>query len=300
MGGFIMPTVGLDVGHGEDTFEDKHSKGLYNNNQKYEEHHFNSKLAIEIEKHLKIHGIQVKMIQKPFSDDVPLIVRTNYYNNEKVDLVWSIHANANGNTHVEGICCFYWHDHEQSKKAAEMFIDEVKASGHDTHGSGLHASERGSWTDLHITRETKMAAVLTENGFMTNPEDFEDIFGNNNTKYIKELAIIHAKAICRYFGVKFKGEVIVSGTVSFPEEVKEMKIADLINSGDLVRLETVYRHARFEGLLDSDEWEKKVGSGELNIGEVAYIEALLDHRRYVKQKEQIEALKKELAELKSK
>jgi N-acetylmuramoyl-L-alanine amidase len=200
-----MPTVGLDIGHGSNTWENSGGKGIRVAGRVYEEHDFNSKLAIEIEKHLKRNGITIQKIQEPFANDVPLKKRTDFYNRLGVDLVWSIHANA-GASNAKGICAFYWHDHAKSKKAAEVFIDEAKKAGFDTHGNGLHASMAGSWTNLHIVRETKMAAVLTENDFMTNPDAFKNIFGNNQKEYIKKLAVVHAKSICRYFGITYKGE----------------------------------------------------------------------------------------------
>jgi N-acetylmuramoyl-L-alanine amidase len=199
-----MPTVALDIGHGRDTWENGGGKGVKVNGKVYEEHDFNSKVVLEIEKHLKRNDIQVKMIQKPFTNDVPLTTRTNYYNRENVDLVWSIHANAGASS---GICSFYWHDHVKSERAAKLFIDEVNKAGYKTHGTGLHASMTGSWTNLHIVRETKMTAVLTENGFMTHSGDFENIFGKNQGEYVQDLGEIHAKAICRYFGMSYKPEI---------------------------------------------------------------------------------------------
>jgi N-acetylmuramoyl-L-alanine amidase len=225
-----MPSVGLDIGHGSNTFPP--SKGVYVAGVGYPEHDFNSELGVAIEKELRRQGVQVFMIQEPHSNDVPLTTRTNFYNNKKVDLVWSVHANYNGNPDVKGICSFYWHDHAESKRAAEIFIEEVKNAGLDTHGNGLHASEKGSWTDLHMVRETKMTAVLTENGFMSNPEEFKRIFKDKS--YIEKLSVVHAKAICRSLGVNYKGAVNVANqeqkASSFAEAsqkfVKEQGISD--------------------------------------------------------------------------
>jgi N-acetylmuramoyl-L-alanine amidase len=199
-----MPTVGMDIGHGINTWERTGGKGVRVNGKVYEEHDFNSTLAIELDKELKRNGIDVVVLQKPFSNEVDLKTRTDFYNNQNVDLVWSLHANANNDRNVNGICCFYWHDHTESKRAAELFIDELNKAGLNTHGNGLHASMPGTWTDLHIVRETKMTAVLTENGFMTNPTDFENIFGKSQEEYITKLAAVHAKAICKFFNITYK------------------------------------------------------------------------------------------------
>ncbi|RFA36240.1 hypothetical protein CAI16_05480 [Virgibacillus dokdonensis] len=203
----MTKVVAIDIGHGSNTFPP--SKGVYKNGKEYAEHDFNSKVGVELNKLLKHNGFKTIMKQKPFSPDVGLTTRTNYYNAKGVDLVWSIHANANGNKNVGGRCAFYWHTAKDSKKLAELYVDECKKAGYDVHGNGLHASKPNNWTDLHICRETAMTAVLTENGFMTNDEpgkndDFELIFGSKQKQYVKDMARVHAKAICRYYGVKFK------------------------------------------------------------------------------------------------
>jgi N-acetylmuramoyl-L-alanine amidase len=223
-----MPSVGLDIGHGANTFPP--SKGVYLAGKGYPEHSFNSQLGIALEKELERHGIKVHKIQEPFSNDVPLTTRTNFYNARNVDLVWSLHANYSGNKDVEGVCSFYWHDHKESERAARLFVDEVKKAGFKTHGNGLHASMTGSWTNLHIVRETKMTAVLTENGFMSNPNDFKRLFQDKS--YIEKMAVVHAKAICRFFNIKYK-EVAApqQKPVEKPkEEVKIVENAIIINS----------------------------------------------------------------------
>ncbi|MYL44575.1 hypothetical protein GLV94_02865 [Virgibacillus halodenitrificans] len=202
-----MTTIAIDIGHGSNTFPP--SKGVYNNGKAYHEHEFNAKVAIELDKLLKHNGFITVMKQKPFKADVPLRTRTDYYNSIGVDLVWSIHANANSNDHVEGRCAFYWVTSKGGKRLAQLYVDECNRAGFATHGNGLHASERGSWTDLHIPRETRMVAVLTENGFMTNDrpgidDDFELLFGVKQGQYVKDIAKVHARAICRYFGKEFR------------------------------------------------------------------------------------------------
>lgn len=197
-----MKKIAIDIGHGSNTFPP--SKGVYKNGKGYAEHDFNSKLARELDILLKANGFSTLMYQKPNSSDVPLLTRTNYYNSQGVDLVFSIHANYNANTSVNGRCAFYWHTSQKSKELAYLVADEVRKAGYSTHGDGTHASLPGSWTNLHIVRETKMTAVLTENGFMSGDKDFDLIFGSKQSEYIKDMAKVHAKAICRFYGVTFK------------------------------------------------------------------------------------------------
>lgn len=193
-------TVALDIGHGVDTFPP--NKGVYKYEKSYAEHSFNAKLAVAVQRLLEANGINTVMYQEPNKPDVPLTKRTNYYNAKGVDLVWSIHANA-GTSSVRGACAFYWHTAGKAKELAESFASNVRKSGYETHGNGTHASKVGDWTNLHICRETDMTAVLTENGFMTNDEDFELIFGSKQDEYIEDMAKVHAKTICDFFGVSF-------------------------------------------------------------------------------------------------
>ncbi|WP_371069149.1 N-acetylmuramoyl-L-alanine amidase [Sediminibacillus sp. JSM 1682029] len=207
-----MVKVAIDIGHGADTYDRTGGKGVVVDGKVYEEHDFNSLVGQELDKLLRANNIDTLMIQEPFSPEVGLTQRTNYYNKQDVDLVWSIHANASSSKDASGRCAFYWHTAEDSKRLAKLFVEEVKAAGYSTHGNGLHASKPGSWTNLHICRETNMTAVLTENGFMTNSKEFKLIFGSKQNEYVKAVARIHAKAITRYFNVDFKdqetGEVV--------------------------------------------------------------------------------------------
>src|SRR5699024_6587003 len=149
-----MVTVALDIGHGVDTFPP--SKGVYKGGKGYAEHDFNSKLVLAIDSLLTANGINTVIYQKPYKKDVQLISRTNYYNAKKVDLVYSIHANYSASKSANGRCAFYWHTAKDSKKMAQIVVDEIKKAGYSTHGNGLHPCVPGTWTNLHICRETDM------------------------------------------------------------------------------------------------------------------------------------------------
>lgn len=198
--------VALDTGHGSNTFSSGHGKGVYRNGRGYAEHSFNSILAIKLKAKLEASGFEVVYgPQLPNKPDVALSTRTNWYNANNIDLVVSIHANA-GVESASGRCVFYWHTDNKSKKIAETIISEIKKKGYSTHGDGLHASLRGSWTNLHIVRETKMPAVLVEYGFMTNASDFVLIFGNKQAQYTEDMADATARAVSSYFGASYNGQ----------------------------------------------------------------------------------------------
>lgn len=198
-----MVKVALDIGHGSNTFPP--SKGVYKGGKGYAEHDFNSKLTVAIDKLLKKSGISTIIYQKPNKADIGLTKRTNYYNSKNVDLVYSIHANYNADPAVNGRCVFYWHTSKASKRMADIVVSEIKKAGYSTHGDGFHASKPGSWTNLHICRETNAPSVLVENGFMGGSSDFELVFGSKQNEYIKNMAVVHAKAISKFLGVVYKG-----------------------------------------------------------------------------------------------
>lgn len=198
-----MAYIGLDVGHGTDTWETGGGKGVKKNGKVYEEHDFNSKIAKATKALLESQGHKVTYgVQQPNSKDTSLSSRTNKFNALGVDFVISMHANA-GVAGADGRCVFYWHDHTQSKKLAENIVKAIDGKGYTTHGNGLHASMTGSWTNLHMVRETKMTAVLVEYGFMTSDKDFEYIFGSKQNQYVKDMAEATVKGVQDYLGKSF-------------------------------------------------------------------------------------------------
>lgn len=194
-----MAYIGLDIGHGSNTFPP--NKGVYRNGKGYAEYDFNRKLGKRVKELLEQNGHKVILGQPLNGKDVPLITRTNLYNREKVDLVLSLHANA-GASNVSGRCAFYWGTSSKSKTLAQAVINEIKAKGYSTHGNGLHAGVRGTWTNLHINRETNMPAVLIEHGFMTNASDFQLIFGNKQNEYIEDMAQADVAGVVKWLGGK--------------------------------------------------------------------------------------------------
>lgn len=208
--------VAIDIGHGSNTFPN-HGKGVYRNGRGYAEHSFNSILAIKLKAKLEGSGFTVVYgPQKPNSPDIGLRTRTNWYNANSIDLVVSVHANA-GVAGASGRCVFYWNTSSESRKVAQNIVNEIKKKGYSTHGNGLHASVRGSWTNLHITRETKMPSVLVEYGFMTNASDFVLIFGNKQAQYTEDMADATARAVSAHFNTSYTGK---SNTVTTSESSK--------------------------------------------------------------------------------
>lgn len=221
-----MAKIGLDIGHGVNTFPP--NKGVYRGGKGYAEHSFNAQLGKRIKELLEANGHTIIMGQQPNKKDVPLTTRTNLYNREKVDIVVSLHANA-GASSAEGRCVFYWGTSSKGKKLAGLIRDEIRNAGYSLHGNGLHAGEIGEWTNLHITRETNMPAVLIEHGFMTNKNDFELIFGSKQDKYIEDMAQADVRGIQRYLGQDYKDVKPSAPKPSKPKPSKGKSVSQMAN-----------------------------------------------------------------------
>ncbi|WP_409297772.1 N-acetylmuramoyl-L-alanine amidase family protein [Peribacillus sp. SCS-26] len=197
-----MPKVALSYGHGANTYEDVRSKFVIVGGKVYEEHTFNATVGEKVRAILERHGVDVLVVQPPMGKDVPLQVRTDKADKWKADLYWSIHANA-ASPSARGLCAFYWKTSPDGKRAADLYAKFAKEYGFPLYSGGTYPSQRGDWTNFHELRETDMPAVITENGFMTNPDDFELIFKNKDGFY-DSLSLIHAKAILAYLGIAYK------------------------------------------------------------------------------------------------
>lgn len=203
--------IGIDIGHGESTFEKARSKFVNVNGKTYEEFHFNNAVAKQLKKRLEAHGFEVVMAQEVDDTDnydESLKERSNFYDNKKVDIIFSIHANAGAKT-GNGAGAFYWHTSKAGKQLADLYVKHWKndIKGVKIYNTGAIASKPNSWTNFHMVRETDAPTILTENGFMTNDNDFQYIFGSKKAEYIKQVAEVHVKVACDYFKVAYKKEV---------------------------------------------------------------------------------------------
>ncbi|KON87326.1 hypothetical protein AF332_11145 [Sporosarcina globispora] len=200
-----MPLLKNDVGHGRNTYPP--SKGV----PTMAEFEFNS--AVGKETKILLQGKVPTYEAQPFDGlDVPLAKRTNLYNAQYAkhrDAIGiSNHANANGKSSVRGFGVFYWHTSKEAKKLAEIILDEYKKEFPDREkypiwGSGLFPSVPKTWTDLHMCRETHANFVLVEWEFMTNPDALKLL---KSSDYRKRCALVNAKSVCRWYGIKFEIE----------------------------------------------------------------------------------------------
>ena len=96
--------------------------------------------------------------------NVDLKPRTDMANNIKADLLVSVHLNGHNDPAAGGTETFYKLGNDNGKKLAELLQAEMLAE--------FKLRNRGVKTNnLHMTRESKMPAALTEAGFISNVSD---------------------------------------------------------------------------------------------------------------------------------
>ena len=257
--------VAIDIGHGSNTFP-TNGKGVRVNGVGYAEHTFNSITSNKLKTLLENSNIEVVWLQQPYSPDIPLATRTNWYRNQNLDLIVSVHANANGSSAVNGRCAFFWHTAPRARRLAEIIIQEIRAKGYTTHGNGLHPSVPGTWTNLHMARvpanwANPVPSVLVEYGFMTGNRDFDLVFGSQQGKYTTDMADATAKAICAFLGTAYRGGN--ASSPSAPISTSSSSETHTVKAGD-----TLWAIAQANGItVDELKSMNNLDSNIINVGQ---------------------------------
>ncbi|MGM9926286.1 MAG: N-acetylmuramoyl-L-alanine amidase [Bacillus sp. (in: firmicutes)] len=180
----------LDAGHGYNTPGKRSPDGL----QEYE---INRSIASYARKYLLAYRNVTITFTHSDQQDVPLKTRTAKANSMNADCLISIHANAAGNgikwNSAAGIETFV---HHAAGARSRSLADKVQQNM--VVATGLR--NRGVKTvDLYILRETKMAAVLVECGFMTNQSEAKLL---QSDTYRKACGEAIAEAIAQEYGLQ--------------------------------------------------------------------------------------------------
>jgi len=122
-------------------------------------------VSLELNKLLKQSGIDTCMSR--YDDQTTeLITRTALFNNMKCDLAVSIHCNSSTNRSANYFAVFVQRLGGEAEKLAHKVIDKVTAVTRWNWGADDDGMRE---KNLHMTRETKMPAILIECGFISNP-----------------------------------------------------------------------------------------------------------------------------------
>ncbi len=170
-------TIILDPGHGGTDPGATYPVGVKNPTVK--EKDITLDVALRVKGQLEAAGIRVIMTRK---DDVypTLKERVEMANNSSADLYVSIHVNAMDNKdEIDGAQVYYHKDSEFGKKLAKYVYESIIEH--------TNLTRRGiqDGSSLYVLKNTKMPAILTEGGFITNENDRDYI---NSEKGRKEMA----------------------------------------------------------------------------------------------------------------
>lgn len=136
-------------------------------------------------------GVTVKM-SRTTDKTVSLTERTNLANQWGADFFLSIHINAGKGTGFES----YIH----SSLAASSPTAKRRSSLHNAVLKTNRLQDRGKKSaNFHVLRETKMSAVLTENGFIDTKADADLL---KSQTYLQQIAKGHADGIATIYSLK--------------------------------------------------------------------------------------------------
>lgn len=190
-----MVKIALDAGHGMNTPGKRCLKSLDKNETR--EWALNSRVANYVESYLKEYeGYELMRVDdRTGRTDVALSTRTKKANDWKADIYLSIHHNAgiNGGS-GGGITVYRYPNSSKMTKAMQKRLYDLLIK--HTGLKGNRASPLGE-ANFHVLRETKMAAVLIENGFMDSRTDvpiiLSDVHARKTAQGIVEFLVEHFK-----------------------------------------------------------------------------------------------------------
>lgn len=187
--------IGIDPGHGGA------DPGAIGPTRLYEKS-VTLAVSLELNRLLQAAGLESFMTR---SDDrtMELITRSSLINNMKCDLVISVHCNSAGSQQANYISTFIQAQGGEAEKLGKKVQNElVQATAWPNGGVRVK--------NLHMTRETRMPAILCECGFISNPEQERQL---RDPVIQKKIAQAIADGVLDYFGIK-KGVKTVDNTVS--------------------------------------------------------------------------------------
>lgn len=215
---------------------------------------FNNEVAIAFAKEMKNYNVKLMRTDDPTGKtDVLLKTRTDKANNWGADLYISFHHNAfqskwgnHGGTET-----FYHAGSADGKRLAQLVQNaQLKAYG---------LRDRGIKTDnLHITRETRMVAVLCEGGFMDSNIDIKKL---RDRKVLQRAGKEIAKAVANHFKLKRTSSKPSSNTNTSkpkPSTNNSFKWVGTKDKGK--RVESIYKGKDGLNFYDGPRWTRPTGT----------------------------------------
>lgn len=156
----------------------------------------NLAIALRLQSYLEQGGSQViltratdEALSATKSGDMQ--ARRAIANEEKADILISIHQNAFSDSSVHGAQVFYYDSSESSRRLAEYIQEELKSF------LGLTSNHQAKANDSYfVLRRTTIPAVIVECGFLTNYNERKRL---ETEEYQDKVAWAIYQGIVRYF-----------------------------------------------------------------------------------------------------
>ena len=171
----------IDVGHGGMDVGALRGRDLINS-----EANRNLILAKKLATELSLIGATVHITR---ADDITSTTndKITLLKHIKPDYCIAIHHDSNNSSSLNGFGSYYFHPF--SKKAAEYVLN-------NTFNTGIYQNQTFKFHNYFVSRSSVCPVVLTENGYMSNAFDFNNIINDNiNTQKAQALT----KGIVQYF-----------------------------------------------------------------------------------------------------
>lgn len=196
-----MVKIALDAGHGLNTPGKRTPDGE-------REWSFNDKvLRAAWERLSQYGGVQLKRLDDPTGKtDVPLKTRTSVANAWKADVLVSIHHNANA-----GVWGAHGGVETLVQTTASRASKDIARAVHGRVVKAMGLRDRGvKSANLHMTRESRMPAILIEGGFM---DSTTDIVALRDDAKLKAQGYAIADGLADYFKLRPQSSVAVVSEV---------------------------------------------------------------------------------------
>jgi N-acetylmuramoyl-L-alanine amidase len=215
--------IALDDGHGMQT-AGKRTPFISSLGRAIHENEFNRAVVKFLDIELKRCGFRTLLVA-PTDADTSLKARTDLADRHKADAFISAHYDAldgkfdGAGKDPEGHTIFHYPGSKSGAKLASCI--------HKFLIQGTVQKDRGiKQADFYVLRETDMAAILIENGFMDN---LKEALRMVDVQYQKETAIEIAKGLCLYFGVAYVPYVAPKPVAPKPAPSKPATSPDVLH-----------------------------------------------------------------------
>lgn len=208
-----MFKVGLDFGHGGTDPGAIGARGL-------KEKDVNLAVGKVLAELLKYNDLQT-VVTRSTDVYVSLLKRVEMLNKAKVDLVVSLHVNAAESPKADYVATFVYARGGKAEQAARA-VQQALASA--TRWRGPASPDGVLVKNLYLLRETKAPAILVEMGFITNPQQEQQL---REASFQRLLAVAIAKGILNYFGLTFREPGIEPGE-------QERRIRILVDGSEVI------------------------------------------------------------------